>query len=132
MPALVADIIYLHIAVHRLWLTSHALRTCLRSPSCVPLRTVARLPRVGKSRPHSDGIAGESNVPRPVFRPVHCRADAPAGLPQMTQYLLQYGVTVRCRDPLCFRGPGSSDAHTACQHVATACGNAVGAGIMPG
>ena len=45
--------IYLHTAVHRLWLTSHALHTCLRSPSCVHLGTVARLTRIGESRPHT-------------------------------------------------------------------------------
>jgi hypothetical protein len=49
-PNCCTAVIYLHTAVHRLWLTSPWLRRCLRSPSCVARRAVARLARAGKSR----------------------------------------------------------------------------------
>ena len=55
-PGCCAVVIYLHTAVHRLWLTRQALRRCLRSPMCLHQRTAARLARAGKSqhayRPH--------------------------------------------------------------------------------
>lgn len=106
-PGCCTAVIYLHTAVHTLWLTSPGVNRCLRSLSCVHRRTDARPTPAGKPR-HADGhTAVGAKSCGPVSGHAHVGPRHAAGLPGSLRNL-------RPRKQHSGLGPGPARGRPAC------------------
>lgn len=107
-PGCCTAVIYLHTAVHTLWLTSPGVNRCLRSLSCVHRRTDARPTPAGKPR-HADGhTAVGAKSCGPVSGHAHVGPRHAAGLPGSLRNL-------RPRKQHSGLGPGPARGRPACR-----------------